>query len=84
MIKGINHTIIELSETGNEYYERALLIIRPAYASVQRAILEEEARKMLKNMDAPSILRSKKGKFRLLLLCAGCILLGLMAGVLLR
>lgn len=50
MIKGINHTMIELSDTGNEYYERAILIIRPVYASAQRAVLEQEARRMLKNM----------------------------------
>ena len=41
MIKGINHTMIELNETGNEYYERALLIVKPEYASVARAVLED-------------------------------------------
>ena len=45
MIKGINHTMIELNDTENEYYERAILIVKPEYASVQRAILEDEAKK---------------------------------------
>ena len=58
MVKGINHSIIEVNETGSEYYERAILIIRPEYASAQRAVLEDEARRMLRDMDVPSALRS--------------------------
>ena len=54
MLKGINHSVIEVNDTGNEYYERAILMIRPEYASAQRAVLEREAKKMLRSMDAPS------------------------------
>lgn len=64
MIKGINHSMIELHDTGNEYYERAILIIKPEYASVQRAILEDEAKKMLKELDIPSVMKIKSGKFK--------------------
>lgn len=64
MIKGINHTMIELSETGNEYYERALLIVRPEYASVQRAVLEDEARRLLSELDAPSSIKVKRNKWK--------------------
>ena len=64
MIKGINHTMIELNDTENEYYERAILIVKPEYASVQRAILEDEAKKMLKELDVPSVMKSKKNKFK--------------------
>lgn len=73
MIKGINHTIIELNDTGNEYYERALLIVKPEYASVQRTILEQEAKKMLRELDAPSAIRFHKHRLKTaaLLLCAG-------------
>ena len=37
MLKGINHSVIEVNDTGNEYYERAILMIRPEYASAQRS-----------------------------------------------
>ena len=67
MIKGINHTIIETNETGSEYYERAMLIIKPEYASVQRSILEAEAKRLLKEFDAPSAIRSGTGKLKMLL-----------------
>ncbi len=57
MIKGINRTIIEVTETDNIYYERALLVLRPEYASVQRALLEKEAKKMIHSLSAPSVMR---------------------------
>jgi len=65
MIKGINHTMIELNETGNEYYERALLIVKPEYASVARAVLEDEAKKMLSELDVPSAIRAKRKKMEM-------------------
>lgn len=57
MIKGVNRTIIEITETENVYYERALLVIRPEYANVQRGLLEREAKKMLASMTAPSSIK---------------------------
>ena len=33
MIKGINRQVIEIMDTGNLYYERALLVVRPEFAS---------------------------------------------------
>ena len=76
MIKGINHTMIEVHETGNEYYERAILIIKPEYASVQRTILEEEARRMLKELDAPSAIRSSRFRWRWAILVTGAAAIG--------
>lgn len=42
MIKGINRAIIEVTDTGNIYYERALLVLRPEYTDVQRGLLEKK------------------------------------------
>ena len=76
MIKGINHSIIEVNDTGNEYYERAILIIKPEYASVQHDILEKEARKILSEMDAPSSLKKTKSKGKTTALFISAALLG--------
>lgn len=59
MIKGINRQIIEVTDTGNIYYERALLVLRPEYSGAQRVLLEREARKVLKRMQAPSTMKKK-------------------------
>lgn len=58
MIKGINRTIIEVTDTGNIYYERALLVLKPEYTDVNRSLLEKEAKKMLFSMSAPSAIKN--------------------------
>lgn len=64
MIKGINRSIIEVNDTGSVYYERAILVIKPEFASVQREVLEKEAKKILGEMGAPSSLNKGKTKAR--------------------
>ncbi len=59
MIKGINNSVIEVSDIGNKYYNRAILFLRPEYANTQKNLLEKEARKILKNMDTPSKLKTQ-------------------------
>lgn len=75
MIKGISHQIIEISDTQNRYYERALLVLRPEYACASRELLEKEARKMLSKMDTVSGIKPKNMFFsRLLSYCFVCAL----------
>lgn len=81
MLKGINHSIIEVNDTGNEYYERAILIIKPEYSSVERSILEYEARQLLREFDAPSAFRIKKKKLPPVLTATFIALLGCVAAV---
>ena len=59
MIKGVNRQIIEISKTGNIYYEKAILVVRPQYRDAQQALLEKQAQKMLKEMKAPSAIRKR-------------------------
>ena len=82
MLKGINHTVIEVNETGSGYYERAILIVRPEYASAQRAVLEDEARRMLKRLGAPSAVRSAARLRRRLITGAAIFVCGVLAGIL--
>ncbi len=75
MIKGINRQLIEITDVGSEYYERALLIVRPEYCDIQNAELEKEAKKILKNVGTPSISRKRQKVFQLILKlsCAAAI-----------
>ncbi len=59
MIKGINRQVIEIMDTGNLYYERALLVVRPEFAGAQREVLEREAKRMVSQMRAPSAIKRK-------------------------
>ena len=48
MIKGINRQIIEINDTGNTYYEKAWLVVRPEFDSAQKELLEREAAQLIK------------------------------------
>ena len=60
MIKGINRQIIEVSDTGNTYYERVWLIVKPQYTHIHSALLEKEAKKVLKDMGEPSSVKPRR------------------------
>lgn len=64
MLRGTYHSMIEVYETGSEYYERAILMIKPVYVSVQREILEKEAKKMLAALEPPSIMKRNRFKIK--------------------
>ena len=63
MVRGINRQVIEVTETNNLYYEKALLVIRTEYTGAQRSVLEKEARHMLKNMKPPSAIKVRSKVF---------------------
>ena len=48
MIKGVNRQIIEVMDTGNPYFERALLVVRPGYTDTEPGRLREEAQRLLR------------------------------------
>jgi hypothetical protein len=82
MIRGVSRQIIEVKETGNVYYERAYLVVRPEYARAERELLEKEARKILRKLDAPSGMK-KRRRFTFWVTRAGIPLLLAAVGVLL-
>ncbi len=60
LIKGVSRQIIEVSDTRNTYYDKAWLVVKPEYAAVERRILEQEAKRLLKEMDGPSAMKPKR------------------------
>ncbi len=78
MLKGINRYVIEVTNTDNIYYERAILIVRPEFAEEERRVLEKEAKKMLKEMNAPSIIKNKKQIIKRVLCLFGAVATGVL------
>ncbi len=60
VIKGVNHQIIEVRQTGHPYFERALFFVQPAYSEHPQAELDAEASKYLKSADSYRGLREAK------------------------
>lgn len=76
MIKGINRHMIEVTDIDNSYYEKAFLIVRPEYSDYQERVLHREARKLVKNLGAPSAACKKHKMFYWLIRMAGAALVG--------
>ena len=60
MIRGINRQIIEVNDTENDYFERALFFVSPDYCDAERAVLEHEARRTLKHLGEPTGVRRRR------------------------
>lgn len=43
MLKGVNRRIIEISNTENKYFERAIVFVKPQYNNSDEATLKREA-----------------------------------------
>ncbi len=82
MIKGINHKIIEVTDTDSIYYERAFLLVRPEYEEVEEAVLRKEAKKLLSEVGTPSSIKGKRTFFYWFLRTVPLVLAGIGSGVL--
>lgn len=60
LIKGVSRQIIEVNDTKNTYYDKAWLVVKPEYAGVEQRVLEQEAKRLLKEMDGPSAMKPKR------------------------
>lgn len=43
MVKGINRQVLELSETGSRYFEKALFFVKPEYSRESESVLRQSA-----------------------------------------
>ena len=60
MIKGVNRQVIEVTDLGSIYYEKAWLVVRPPYTKVSQTILDKEAKGVLGDIAPPSAMKVKR------------------------
>ena len=77
MVKGVNKSVIEISETGNKFFNKVILFVSPEYAQKSDKQLTGEADALIKRLQGSSreslrkaIIRERKRRRRLLLACA--------------
>ena len=85
MIKGVNHTIIEVKDSGNRYFERALLFVRPSLETVSSHHLQAQANRFIDLVGTPpkskSLQAKKKRKIREAIIGGFWFLSGLACGL---
>jgi len=53
MIKGVNHRVIEVMDSGSEYFERVIFFVKPEYSAVSEGTLRDRAQAVASNSSAP-------------------------------
>ncbi len=84
MIKGVNHRVVEVSDTGSEYFEKIMFFVSPDYAGLSEGKIRERAGAIAKGTSAPpQNKRRKKTLTEILgitLACLTCVALGIIIG----
>lgn len=64
MVKGVNRQVLEIHETGCEYFEKALFFVRPEYSGEKESKLKGSALKSIRNSATLPKTRKQKIKSR--------------------
>ncbi len=59
MIKGVNMQVLEIKDTGNDYFDRILLFVKPEYYSVDKTKLQRQAWDFTRNIGLPPPVKKK-------------------------
>lgn len=63
MLRGVNKQIIEINDTDNRFFEKAILYVRPDCLSLEETKLHGYAGEYLKNISAEKIPSAAKKKY---------------------
>lgn len=73
MVKGVNKSIIEISQTGSKYFSKIILYVSPLYADTSSYKLAGEAEKLVRELSGinyqPLRTRVRKTKMKKLIIC---------------
>jgi hypothetical protein len=81
MIKGVNKQVLEINETQNSFFEKAIFFVKPEYSGMAEGRLRESAKKELDNScSPPSQRRFHHIETRTLIFSVVCFFLGIAMG----
>lgn len=60
MLKGVNRQVVEVADTGSDYFERALFFVNPKYYGLTDGKLREKAQGLVSSAGAPPKTKAKE------------------------
>lgn len=81
MIKGVNHQVVEVSETDCDYFERILFFVKPEYAYVSEGKIRERAGIIAGSTDKAPPTKLRKSRLTEVLKFSLVALAGLLTGL---
>lgn len=55
MLKGVNKQVLEINETQNGFFEKAIFFVKPEYSGMGEGRLRESARKEIESAGKPPV-----------------------------
>lgn len=83
MIKGVNHRVVEVSDTGSEYFEKIMFFVSPDYASLSESKIREKAGTIAKGTSAPPQNKKRRKSLSEILVISFTCLCFMAAGIIL-
>lgn len=81
MLKGVNKQVLEITETHNGYFEKAIFFVKPEYSGLSEGKLRESARREFENTGKPPERKLyRRRHLKSLLYFGGVFILGLVVG----
>jgi hypothetical protein len=83
MIKGVNKPVLEINETQNGFFEKAIFFVKPEYSGMGEGRLKESARKEIENAGKPPIrnYRYKNERMKNVIKFMGVFVFGVIIGI---
>ena len=81
MIKGVNRQVVEVRETGCDYFERIIFFVKPEYASLSEGKIRERASLIAGGAPLPPPTKTKSNRLTGILKVLLGTLCGLAAGL---
>lgn len=81
MIKGVNRQVVEVRETGCDYFERIIFFVRPEYAGISEGKIRERASLIAGATPVPPPTKVKSDTLTQVLKGVLCLLCGTALGL---
>ena len=83
MIKGVNKQVLEICETQNGFFEKAIFFVKPEYSGMGEGRLKESAKKEIENAGKPPVrnYRYKNDKIKNTIILTAVFVSGIVVGL---
>ena len=83
MIKGVNKQVLEISETQNGFFEKAIFFVKPEYSGMGEGRLKESAKKEIENAGRPPVggYKYKNERLKNLIRMTAVFMVGVVIGI---
>ena len=82
MIKGVNKQVLEITETQNGFFEKAIFFVKPEYSGMSEGKLRESAKKEFETAGKPPLTQYRtQQRIKNFVFIGGALIVGIFLGL---